>query len=289
MEIRQLSYFLGIVEHKNLSKAAQALHIAQPALSLQLKKLEEEVGVVLIDRSTRYFQMTEAGILFATRARQIIELTEKASQEVREMADSGMGTIRIGTIGSEMEVMLPEIMAKFRRVYPKATFRCLEGSTSEVMNHLEIGLIDIGIVRSPIDVTFFNAKALKPSPMVAARKEKSFDAKELTWSDLKNEDLIVHNRFHESIVRSCRLAGFIPNIIASVEDTRSLMLMTATGMGTAIVQEDWLKIAPTPLTSCPIDCEALITQTVIVWQKDKYMSKVAHHFIEFMQKQLSAY
>lgn len=287
MEIKLLVNFLSIVDHKSLSKAAETLHIAQPALSLQLKKLEEELGVILIDRTTRYFQITEAGQLFAKRARQIVELSETAVVEVKELNHDGVGMVKIGTIGSEMEVMLPEMLTKFRKSYPKATFRCFEGSTVEVMTNLELGIIDVGIVRSPIDVTHFNYLSLEEKPMVAARKEGAFNKAILNWEDLKSEELIVLNRFHDIIVRECRRYDFTPKIVGSFEDTRSLMLMAGAGVGTAIVQEDWLKIAPMSLQFCPIECGELMTHTIVVWQKNRYMSKVAENFVAFICEQLN--
>lgn len=293
MDLKQLSYFLTIVEHQNLSKAAETLHLAQPALSRQLKQLESELGMVLIDRTTRSFQITEAGKHLAHRGRQLLTMADTLKQEMAALGGGKTGTIRLGVIGSEMEIMLPHLMASFSSDYPQVHFKCHEGSSLEILDNLQRGVIDLGIVRSPVDFSAYHYFKLPPQPMVAASltrpewlKESETKATHLNWADLKDERLIVLNRYAEEIQRNCRLWGFEPNIVVGTEDTRSLLLMASTGMGTAIVQQDWLKMVPTQFYWKTIEAPELETQTLILWQKDRYLPEAARHFIAYAKEVL---
>lgn len=289
MDLKQLQYFLAMVECQSLSKAAEKLHLAQPALSRQLKQMEEEFGVSLIERTTRSFQMTEAGKTLAHRGAQILEMADTLKQEMADLGLGKIGTIRIGTIGSEMELMLPQFMATFSNVYPNASFKCFEGSSVEVLEQLRHGLIDIGVVRSPVDVSPFKYIQLPVQPMVAAHiKEQPWMKNEqrLTWEVLQEDRLIAHHRYLEDIKNGCHRFGFEPKFAVTAEDTRSLLLMASVGMGTVIVQKDWLKMVPAAFFYKEIDAKELETQTVILWHKDRYIPEIAKSFVKSIEEAL---
>lgn len=283
MDVKQLYYFKTIVEHQSISKAAEQLHLAQPALSRQLKQLEEELKVSLIERTTRHFVVTEAGKQLVYRAEQILNLMDTVHQEMEAIQSGKSGVIKIGTIGSEMEILLPDLIAEFYRSYPQVSFQCNEGSSVEVIERLDHGLIDLGIVRSPVEAVNYHQMYFERHPMVAAKTgsptwEKV--EKALKWIDLKEEKLIVLNRYAQSIKIACLEAGFEPQVVASVEDTRSLLLLASTGIGTAIVQEDWLQMVPTAFVSKAIQAESLETQTLVLWPKNRSIPAIALKFIE---------
>lgn len=283
MDVKQLYYFKTIVEHQSISKAAERLHLAQPALSRQLKQLEEELKVSLIERTTRHFVVTEAGKQLAYRAEQILSLMETTLNEMQEIQSGKSGVIRIGTIGSEMEILLPDLIASFYQSYPQVVFQCNEGSSLEVIERLDHGLIDLGIVRSPVEAANYHQVYFSRHPMVAAKTANpkwDMTKKELSWIDLKDEKLIVLNRYADVIKKACLEVGFEPDLIASVEDTRSLLLLAGTGIGTAIVQEDWLQMVPTPFVSKAIQAEVLETQTLVLWPKNRPIPAIALKFIE---------
>jgi DNA-binding transcriptional LysR family regulator len=108
MDIRQLKYFLAIAEEKNITKAAKKLYISQPPLSQQLKLLEEELGVTLLERSTRKMKLTEAGKLLRHRAKQIIELMETSIKEIKNLNLGVKGILSIGFVSSAGSILLPE-------------------------------------------------------------------------------------------------------------------------------------------------------------------------------------
>lgn len=288
LDHRQMKYFVTIVDFGSLSKAAEKLHIAQPALTKALQQLENSLGLTLIERSTRHFQVTEAGAIFYKRVMQILELIEATEAELADLKDGRSGVVRIGTIGSEMELMIPGLMAGFLEENAEVRFRCFEGNTPEVVENLKHGLIDVGIVRSPVVTEGFNALYLNSAPMVAATvvKKPFLKKKLLKWEDLKAESLIVHNRYVKSISDMCYTAGFEPKIGVTVEDTRSLLLMAEAGLGTAIVQKDWLKVADGSLHFREIEAPELETQTILLWQKERYTSELSRRFITYCMSAL---
>lgn len=290
MELKQLQNYMMIVECQSISKAAEKLHIAQPALTRQLKQLEESLGLILIERTTRHFEMTEAGKLLARKSAQLLEMAETIQQEMTDINVGFSGTIRIGTIGSEMEIMLPQLIAVFLKEFPNVNFKCYEGSSIEILEQLRHGLIDIGIVRTPLDKTLYNAIEWPIQPMIAAHIEQRpwlNSTHKLTWADLAGERLIVHHRYAEEIRLACRGFGYEPLFAVMAEDTRSLLLMAEQGIGTVIVQKDWLKMIPEVFLSREIDAKALETQTIMLWHKTRYMPEISKKFVESVEKYIA--
>lgn len=283
MELRQLKYFLKIVEEQNLSRAAEALHMVQPALTRQLKALENELGIVLIDRTTRRFELTSAGMHLAYRARQMVDLEQSLIHEMEELKSGVSGMIRIGTIGSEMERLLPQVILEFSERYPEVRFKSIETSSFEVMELLEKGLIDVGFVRTPINLSGCGHFVLPSHPMVIATVNEEFwetGVVSIGYSALENQPLIVHNRFSSVIENGCRAAGFEPLIRVSVEDTRSLLLLASKGIGAAVVQKDWLGMVDTSFNQVVLNEPLLQTETAVVWSNKIALSKTSELFIK---------
>lgn len=284
VDIRQLTYFVTIVEEGNITKAAEKLHIAQPPLSQQLKLLEDELGVKLIERSTRKIKITEVGEMLLYRARQILELANTTVKELKDYGEGIQGTLSIGTIASSGDTLLPERIYSFHKKYPEINFHIREGSSHEILELLKSGVIEIGIIRTPLNSELFESILLPVEPMVAAtcgdiywdEAQKSIDL-----SELENKPLLVHNRYEKMIVEACERCGFEPRILGKIDDTRSILIWAGTGMGIAILQRDWIDLVPNiNLKFKEINEPNLATRTAIVWIKNRYLSSIARHFLE---------
>lgn len=284
MDIKQLVYFLKISEEKNITKAAEKLHIAQPHLSHQLKLLEEELGVKLVERSTRKFQLTKAGEMLLHRSEQIVELMNSTVKELKDFSEGIIGTLSIGTIASSGDTLLPVRVNSFNKKYPKINFEIRECSTIEILDMLRSGIIEIGIIRTPLNSDEFETIYLPNEPMVAAANREehlAFNKDSIDLIDLADKPLLVHRRYENMIVEACKRAGFEPRVLCKIEDTKSILLWANTGMGVAIIPRDWIGIIPSiNLGYKVINEESLLTRTVIVWRKDHYLSTVAKNFIE---------
>jgi len=284
MDIRQLAYFLAIAEEGNITRAAERLHISQPPLSQQLKLLEEELGVLLMERSTRKLHITDAGRLLQNRAKQILELTKKTAKELKDLKEGLQGTLSIGTISSAGEMLLPLKIQSFHKKYPGVDFHIRESGTFETLELIKGGVVEIGIIRTPINQDIFEYINLPDEPMVAGALEDLFwdgDSGCLELTGLEGKPLLMHNRYTTNIKEACRKAGFEPNIICRIDDTRFMLSWANTGMGIAIIPRDMIGLLPdAKLVYREIKEESLVTRTVIMWMKNRYLSAPARHFLE---------
>lgn len=283
MDIRQLSYFLAIAEEGNITKAAERLHMAQPPLSQQLKLLEEEFGIVLLERNTRKIEITDAGRLLQNRAQQIIELVERTSKELKDLKEGLRGTLSIGTISSAQEMLLPEKINYFHKKYPGVDFRIKESSGLEILELVKGGVVEIGIIRTPFNQEPFESINLAEAPMMAGGLDffwKNHN-KSLFLKELEGKPLLIYNRFAKNIEEACRKAGFEPRVICRIDDTRTMLNWANDGMGIAMLPRDTISFVPDlNLQFREIKEESLTTRIVIVWRKSHYLSTPARHFLE---------
>lgn len=140
MDIRQLKYFLAIAEEGQITLAAKKLQMAQPPLSQQLKLLEEELGVKLVERGPRRIQLTEAGIILQNRAKQILELSDSTTREIKDLVKGLKGTLSIGTVSSSGATLLKDRLSEFHRNYTGVKFEIHEGNTFMIIDLLSKGI-----------------------------------------------------------------------------------------------------------------------------------------------------
>lgn len=283
MDMKQLTYFIGIAEEGNITKAAEKLHIAQPHLSNQLKLLEDELGVTLVERSTRKIKLTSAGEMLLHRAKQMLELMDITIKELKDFNKGLQGTLSIGTISSAGDILLPNWIYNFHQQYPGIDFHIRECQSREILELLDNGVIEIGIIRTPLNSELYESILLPGEPMIAAAKKDLFwrdDQNYIDMKDLENKALLVHRRYEEMIVEACKQAGFEPRILGKIDDTRAILLWADKGMGVAIVPKDWAGlISSTNLKYVQIKELSLITRTAVVWKKSNYLSPAAKHFL----------
>lgn len=284
LEIRELIYFRTIVNEGNITKAAEKLHIAQPPLSHSLKLLEDELGVKLIERTTRKFQITDAGKILYRRCDQMLELMETTIKELRDLNEGLEGTLSIGAISSCADTILRYKIHSFNLKYPKINFEIREARTENIIELLKSGVIEIGFIRTPYNLENFESILLPNEPMMAAADSKylyDVNTESIALAELADMPLLVHRRYEKMILEACYKAGFEPRILCKIEDTSSLLLWADTGMGVAIVPKDWINLVPnTNLKYKVIDEPSLVTRTAILWMKNRHLSSAARNFIE---------
>src|SRR5699024_5278443 len=186
MEIKQLKYFIAIVEENSFSAAARKLHMTQPPLSQQLKLLEEELNVSLIERTTKKILPTKAGDLLYKRAKEILNLIDITSDEVKELRDGISGTLAIGTLTSLASELLPDKIKTFKQQYPKVNFQIHEGDPNRIMELLDKRIIELGITRLPVDTSVFDLINLPEEPMIAAMNDEWNIATGFPYINLSN-------------------------------------------------------------------------------------------------------
>lgn len=289
MDIRQLKYFITILEEGNITKAAEKLHMSQPPLSYQLKLLEEELGVKLFERSTRKITITEAGEMLKTRSEQILELFDKTLKDMKNFKEGFKGTLSIGVVASSMGIIYPEFISEYHKKYHDISFDIREGNTNRILEFLKNGIIELGIVRTPFNSEIFESIHLPNEPMIAVMKGKE-DSEEggIGIGDLKDQPLIVDRRFEKMITKSCQQQGYQPKILCVSEDSRSILLWVDTGMGVGIIPESAKRfIGNMDLSYQLIEESTIETKTSIVWVRDRPLSETSLNFLEIFRKKLS--
>jgi len=280
VNMKQLKYFLAIAEEEQITNAARKLNIAQPPLSHQLKLLEDELGVKLLERGSRKIQLTDAGRLLKNKAEQILELTEATYKELRDFNKGLQGTLSIGTVSSSGTLFLPERIRNFNESYPGINFEIWEGNTYRILEILNSGLIEIGIVRTPFNMENFQSILLEKEPMVAVysgiKQEGHFSI-----ADLADKPLIIYRRFEKIIGEVFKDAGIEPRIICKTDDARTALLWAASGVGTALAPRSAFNLVKGyDLSYSVIKESALETELAAIWMKNRYLSTAARHFLK---------
>jgi LysR family transcriptional regulator, salicylic acid-responsive activator of bsdBCD len=305
LDIRQLTYFITIVEEGTISQAAKRLNMSQPPLSQQLKQLEYELGVTLFERHTRKLILTEEGVHFYKRAKEIIELITGTVEEVKELSAGTKGTLSIGTISSLGAQLLPERITDFHIHYPDVQFQIWEGDTNRIMELLENRIIELGIVRLPIDNRIFDMIHLPDEPIVVAMSNKwnSYsDRPSIMLSELEDKPLLVLRRqigtsmysedmYTVDAVKTAFLnVGFEPRIICESTDIMTLLTWAYHDIGIALVPKSAINLIPnTQLIFKEIVNPSIIARpSALIWLKGRYLSSISRKFMEYfpMEKTL---
>jgi len=286
MDIRQLRYFLTIADEGNISKAAEKLHMSQPPLSQQLKLLETELGVQLMERNTRNITLTNVGEALLYRTRQILDLFEFTKNEVIDIHEGLDGTLSIGTVSSVGATFLPNIMQRFRKMYPRVNFEILDEDSEKIMEMLTHGMIDLGIIRTPFTQNEFEHLALPSVPFSVASDNVfwELEGKEIELSDLADKPLLVQRRYEKDIFSAFNALGVKPRILCKSNDVRTILSWANSGLGIALVPSDCRFLLPVSnLHYINLKDSFLNVGTVIIWSNKHYLKTIAKHFIELFE------
>ncbi len=286
MDIRQLIYFATIVEEGSISAAAKKLHLSQPPLSYQLKLLEEELHLQLLQRGARGVQLTEAGKVLYKRAQGILELTERTQKELQAMAGGFAGTLHIGTVSSSGASLLDWRIPAFHEQYPQIGFAIHEGNTFELMEMLESGLIELAVVRTPFHDEQVDCRYLQQEPMIAAGIPSLFpagtaDSAVLPLRVLEQSPLILYRRFEKLLLEAFAKEGVSPQIFCLADDARTALMWAEAELGVAIVPQSAYRIMPHHKIIFAELCEpALRTRLAAISKKGASLSWPAQKFLE---------
>src|SRR3954464_9227878 len=151
LTLQQLMYFLAAAEHGSFSAAAASLHMAQPSLSEQVRRLEAELGVALFARAGRRLELTEAGGLLLPHAERTLDAAREAAESVREVRDLAGGTVTFGTFGSAHHYLLGGLVAEFRSKHPSVRVRAVGQNSAEVADAVRDGHLEAGLVALPVE------------------------------------------------------------------------------------------------------------------------------------------
>ncbi len=289
MDIRQLRYFCAIAEEGQISRAAQRLHIAQPPLSYQLKLLEEELGVKLVDRNTRNLSLTQAGHVFYQRAEQILGMLQAAASEVKDVEYGVNGILAIGSPPAIGNIYIPERIARFHKEYPYVRFQWREGHTFRILELLEADMIEFGIVRLPVPAGAYEQLPLLTESWLAVARHDDpvWQGKNaLELEELDGVPLIMMHRqsgiyCHDMVVDEMKAKGITPDIVCESDNISAILALVDKGIGMAILPESTLSVRPAKdfhrmaISGCQLE-----SSSAIIWKKEKRLSRAAKLFLE---------
>jgi DNA-binding transcriptional LysR family regulator len=246
MELRHLRSFVALAEERHFGRAADRLHIAQPALSQQVKQLEREFGVELVSRTTRRVELTGAGLRFAEHARAVLGSVERAATDMSLVASGHAGRVSVGFIGTATYDLLPQATREVRRLLPDVRLE-LHGEllSPALLDGLLDGTYDLvvlrpdGVVRAELDVRVLRAERLIA---VLPDWHELADRASIDLAELAGDPFVMHfsghrSSMHEHVLAACAAAGFQPASIMEVGETATLVVFVAAGLGVALVPE----------------------------------------------------
>jgi LysR family transcriptional regulator, hydrogen peroxide-inducible genes activator len=242
MELHQLRYFCAIADTSSFSRAAQQSHVAQPSLSQQIGKLEDELGARLFDRLGRTVRLTELGRALLPRARAVLRDVETARSDVVERKTSIAGTVCVGVIPTIGPYFLPAVLASFSRKFPQAHVTVVEEITPLLLERLRAGSMDIAIVALPLQARGheFESFPLVEEKLYAVLPKQHALAKRRTVSlgDLRDDPFLLlrdGHCFRETAVAACKRARLQPKIIFESGQFSSILSMVSAGLGVSII------------------------------------------------------
>ncbi|MGA2014212.1 MAG: LysR substrate-binding domain-containing protein [Solirubrobacteraceae bacterium] len=260
MELRQLRYFVAVAEELHFRRAAARLHISQPPLSQQIAALERELGLSLLTRSRRRVELTPAGEAFLRDARAALAELELATARARAIDAGQAGVLRINFVGSALLSIVPAAVQRFRRARPGVEIELHERSTAEQLRALESGVIDIGLVRPPIDAEpWLRAERVMRERTIAVIPAGSPLAalKQIPLKRLAAEPLVLFPRgqapgYHDLLIGRMAATGTSPQIVQYAPEMLTIIGLVAAGIGVSPVPASVAHLALDGVTYRPL-------------------------------------
>lgn len=240
MEVHQLRYICAIAETGSFSRAAERCQVAQPSLSQQVLKLEEDLGAKLFDRLGRGVRLTEAGRALLPHARAILNQMEAARSSVADQVADVRGSVTAGVIPTIAPYLMPGYTAAFVKRYPDAKLRIVEETTPLLIEGLRNLSIDVAILALPLRHKDLKLFPLRSEPLFAVlpRNHPRADAKSIAFRDLRGESFVMlrdGHCFRELSIAACAQARVKPKIAFESDQFNSVLGMVAAGVGVSLV------------------------------------------------------
>ncbi|WP_339268763.1 LysR family transcriptional regulator [Paenibacillus sp. FSL K6-1330] len=291
MDIRQLRYFLTIAQEGQITRAAKQLNMEQPPLSRQLKLMEEELGVLLFERSGKQLQLTHAGELLQNRAASLLNQFNETLTEVKEIHAGIRGMLSIGAVVSCIS-LLPQRIQIFRQQYPEVTFKIREGDHSLLADQLDKRNIELAVTRLPFESSFgperYAVRPLPSDPFVAVLPsswESVSSHSEISMRELAEypflslkTDLTIG--MHERVIQEFKRGELEPHVICECSSVAIIVALVAEGIGATILPESVMSSFAIPnIRTLSITSADFQSDVGIVWLRDHVLSNRARHFL----------
>jgi DNA-binding transcriptional LysR family regulator len=275
VELRHLRYFVAVAEILHFRRAAEVLHIAQPALSQQIRQLEEEIGVLLFQRSHHKVVLTEAGQAFYLKAQAVLKDASLAVWHARDVEHGSAGTVIIGFVSTAAIAVLPKVLAHFRTQMPKAEVDLQEQAPNEQIDNLYRSAIDLGFFHSKLDEAAFESIVASRDRLIVALPEKHRIArrKTINLKDLAEETNIIPARhstsgYFERVREAYQAAGIQPERVHHTRLLQTGLLLVSAGLGISLVPECFRRIRVAGVVYRRLTNELVPIELRATWRRD---------------------
>ncbi|MGD2140202.1 MAG: LysR family transcriptional regulator [Burkholderiales bacterium] len=274
MELRHLRYFVAVANELHFGRAAEKLHISQPPLSMQIRALEDELGVSLLNRTRRHVALTRAGKTFLQDAQQILQRTDQAVLTARRAGRGEIGELAVGFISVADYNLLPLVLREFRRQYPMVTLSLREATTDAQLEDLREGRIDVGFLLPPVTEAGIESVPVLREPLIAALPEGHPLASgkgPIALSELANTPFIITPRhmapgLYDDIVSFCHAAGFSPQVTQEAIQMQTVVSLVSAEMGVALIPRSLKNLKRTGVVYKPLKEKSPMSEIHLAWR-----------------------
>ena len=284
MELRHLYYFVAVAEERHFARAAERIHLAQSPLSRQIRQLERELGVQLLERSTRSVALTDAGKVFLDEARRTIAQAEQATRMARQAQRGEAGELDIGFVPPAAFHVLPRLLQAFRERYPHVDIIPRNMSTQDQIAALQERRLHVGIVRQPVDCAPLESELLQEDQMIVAlpRDHPLAGWASVPLEALRSERFIIMERerwpdYYDLVISLCYAAGFSPLIATEVRDSITLLGLVSAGIGVCLTAASY-RLVEADIVFRLLAGEVVRLDYVLVWHPNE-ASQILREFL----------
>lgn len=286
MELNELANFLKIAEYENITKAANELHVTQPHLTRQLRALELELGVTLFVREKKRLHITDEGRFLKQQAKQLLGFADKTKEQISEMGSGISGTLYIGAIETVGTVYLPQWLAGFKAEYPKVKYNLWSANSTDVIERLERGLLDVALVRAPFDSDKYDSIHVLDEEWVALMSsshplsDPSRDA--VTFEELAGEDILVPSQRVEQFRELFYEKGLESNIVCGFAPLMNAVVMAENNFGVAILPESCQKMTDAHDVVIKRISGQISSSVYFIWRKQYELPGTSERFLSYV-------
>lgn len=272
---RQLRYFLMLADELHFGRAAAKLHISQPPLSASLRQLEDTLGVKLLERSSKSVRLTTAGEVFQRQARRLLEELEESRIMMQRIAEGASGVLRIGFTPTMLFRGLPLALQKLKSAHPGIEVKLLERSSSDQVESVESGQLDIGFIHAMPLPDALEKLTLASEPLLGCvpRHHPLAQRQSIRLKDLCHDSFITFRRdlspyYHDRIMGLFHVADLTPNVTHEVSQWLTIIALVAHGMGVALVPNSLIDTQFSNVSFLPLADVSIKHDSHCIWLKD---------------------
>ena len=284
MELQQLRYFVAVADTGKFTAAARDLHVAQPSISKQVRKLEDELGAALLERRRTGVALTDAGAILLPWAKRMLADLDGARSEVAGLATLERGRLSVGATPSLSTVLLPRVLAAFHAEHPGITLSVVEAGSRDLVDRLAAGELDLALVILPVrrEELFETTPLIREELVLAVAKSHPLARrKTVRVGDLRGVPLVMFRDGYDlrsATITACERAGFHPTFAVEGAEMDGVLRMAAAGVGVAVVPRMVVERGG-PLVGVRLVQPTLSRSVGVAFRRDRHHSRAADAFV----------